>query len=246
MTRHRADRLLVERGIFASRAAAQAAIGAGLVSADGIRVEKASQPLAPDVRIEASPVHPYVSRGGVKLAAALEHFSVDPQGKICLDVGSSTGGFTEVLLQRGARLVCAVDVGTKQLHQSLSRREDVVVLENTDIRNVTPAQLPDRPDLIAVDVSFISLKLALPAATSLAANSATLIALIKPQYEAGKKALHKGVVRNASIHAAVCAEITSVVQRLDWSVRGVIESPIAGGDGNREFLLCAKRSEAGS
>lgn len=246
MTRHRADRLLVERGIFASRTAAQAAIGAGLVSADGVKVEKASQPLAPDVRIEASPVHPYVSRGGVKVAAALDHFAVDPQGKICLDVGSSTGGFTEVLLRRGARLVCAVDVGTKQLHESLSRREDVVVLENTDIRNVTPAQLPDRPDLVVVDVSFISLKLVLPAISLLAASRSTIIALIKPQFEAGRSAVRKGVVRDPAVHEAVCADIAAAAAGLGWQVRGVIDSPIEGGDGNREFLLCAERNAMAS
>ncbi len=246
MTRHRADRLLVERGIFASRAAAQAAIGAGLVSADGVKVEKASQPLAPDARIEASPVHPYVSRGGVKLAAALEHFGVDARDKVCLDVGASTGGFTDVLLRAGARLVYAVDVGTHQMHGSLLNRHDVVVMEKTDIRAIAPAQLAHPPELIVVDVSFISLKLVLPATTSLAAGNATLVALIKPQFEAGKKALQKGVVRAAAVHDAVCAEITSVVQGLGWSVRGVIESPIEGGDGNRELLLCAKRSEAGS
>ena len=246
MARHRADRLLVERGIFESRAAAQAAIGVGLVSADGVKVVKASQPLSPDARIEASPVHPYVSRGGVKLAAALEHFGVDARDKICLDVGASTGGFTDVLLRRGARLVYAVDVGTAQMHNSLLTRSDVVVMEKTDIRTIAPAQFERAPEMIVVDVSFISLKLVLPAITSIAASGATLIALVKPQFEAGKKALHKGVVRNPKVHAAVCAEITAAAQGLGWSVKGAIESPIEGGDGNREFLLCADRGIAGS
>jgi 23S rRNA (cytidine1920-2'-O)/16S rRNA (cytidine1409-2'-O)-methyltransferase len=233
--------LLVQRGLFGSRAAAQAAIDAGLVSANGVKVAKPSQLLAPDVRIEASPVHPYVSRGGVKLAAALEHFGIEARGKTCLDVGASTGGFTDVLLRAGARVVYAVDVGTEQMHDSLLDRVDVVVMEKTDIRDVRGAHFSQPPELIAVDVSFISLKLVLPAITSLAAKNAVLIALIKPQFEAGKKALHKGVVRDPGVHAAVCAEIASAVQDLSWQVRGVIESPIEGGDGNREFLICAGR-----
>lgn len=246
MARPRADRLLVERGIFESRVAAQAAIEAGLVSADGVKVTKPSQPLAPDARIEASPVHPYVSRGGVKLAAALEHFGVDARDRICLDIGASTGGFTDVMLRAGARLVYAVDVGTAQMHKSLLNRADIAVMEKTDIRTLVPARFERPPELIAVDVSFISLKLVLPAVGALAAPGAVLVVLIKPQFEAGKKALHKGVVRDPEIHAAICADITSVAQDLGWSVRGVIESPIEGGDGNREFLLCADRGVAGS
>jgi 23S rRNA (cytidine1920-2'-O)/16S rRNA (cytidine1409-2'-O)-methyltransferase len=182
----------------------------------------------------------------MKLAAALDHFAVDPRGRACLDVGSSTGGFTEVLLTRGARLVYAVDVGTLQLHESLAHRSNVVVLENTDIRNVAPRQISERPELIVVDVSFISLKLVLPAVTALAAARAALVALIKPQFEAGRKALHKGIVRDPEIHAAVCADVSAMAQSLGWQARGVIESPIQGGDGNREFLLCAARDAVGS
>lgn len=241
MAGDRADRVLVARGLFASRTAAQAAIEAGLVTADGVVVQKASQTIAPDARIEAAPAHPYVSRGGLKLAAALDHFAVEPRGEVCLDVGASTGGFTDVLLRRGARLVYAVDVGTRQLHDTLRGREDVVAMENTDIRTLAADRLPDRPGLIVTDVSFISLKLILPAITSLAAPRATLIALIKPQFEAGRKAVVKGVVRDAAIHAAVCADVTAAARELGWTVRGVIDSPIEGGHGNREFLLCADR-----
>jgi len=242
----RADRVLVARGLFVSRTAAQAAIEAGLVTADGVRVTKASQTIAQGAQIEATPAHPYVSRGGVKLAAALDHFAVDPRGKVCLDVGSSTGGFTEVLLLRGAHRVYAVDVGTKQLHESLAHRDDVVSLENTDIRNLTPRDFSAPPELIAIDVSFISLKLVLPAVTALAAPHAVLIALIKPQFEAGRKAVSKGVVRDTAIHAAVCAEVATAAAGIGWKVRGMTESPIPGGDGNREFLLCAARDAVGS
>jgi 23S rRNA (cytidine1920-2'-O)/16S rRNA (cytidine1409-2'-O)-methyltransferase len=242
----RADRVLVARGLFASRTAAQAAIEAGLVTADGVRVTKASQTIAQGAKIEATPAHPYVSRGGVKLAAALDHFAVDPRRKVCLDVGSSTGGFTEVLLLRGACRVYAVDVGTKQMHKSLAHRDDVVPLESTDIRNLTPGDFSAPPELIAIDVSFISLKLVLPVVTALAASGATLIALVKPQFEAGRKALRKGVVRDPEIHAAVCADVSAAAQELGWRVRGMIESPIEGGDGNREFLLCAHQGVAGS
>jgi 23S rRNA (cytidine1920-2'-O)/16S rRNA (cytidine1409-2'-O)-methyltransferase len=237
----RADRVLVARGLFSSRTAAQAAIESGLVTADGVRVTKASQAIMPDAQIDAAPAHPYVSRGGVKLAAALDHFSIDPRDKICLDIGSSTGGFTDVLIKRGARLVYAVDVGTRQLHDSLAHRDDVVVMENTDIRAVTPLQLPEQPEVIVVDVSFISLKLVLPAATLLAAPRATIVGLIKPQFEAGRGAVQKGIVRDPALHESVCADVTSTVAALGWQVRGIIESPIQGGDGNREFLLCAQR-----
>jgi 23S rRNA (cytidine1920-2'-O)/16S rRNA (cytidine1409-2'-O)-methyltransferase len=244
MAGDRADRVLVARGLFASRTAAQAAIEAGLVTADGVRVRKASQTIESNAQIEATPAHPYVSRGGVKLAAALDHFAIEPRGKICLDVGASTGGFTEVLLLRGARLVYAIDIGTQQLHPSLRGREEVASMENTDIRKVTPDRLPERPEVTAVDVSFISLKLILPAVTSLVASRATLIALIKPQFEAGRDAVAKGIVRDPAIHIAVCADVTMAAEALGWQVRGVIDSPIEGGDGNREFLLCAVRNSS--
>ena len=239
MLRMRADRLLVERGLFESRAKAQAAIAAGLVIADGVTLRKASDEIAIDAAIDARAAHPYVSRGGVKLAAALDTFGFDPKGCVCLDVGSSTGGFTQVLLRRGAARVYAVDVGRAQLHASLRERPDVVSLEQTDIRELKP--LDSAPDLVVIDVSFISLKQVLPAALKLAASSAQLIALIKPQFEAGRERVRKGVVRDAAVHVAVCDDIAAFVASLGWRVVGLTPSPITGGDGNAEFLLGAKR-----
>ena len=239
MSRMRADRLLVERGLFESRAKAQAAIAAGLVIADGVTVRKASDEIATDAAIDARAAHPYVSRGGVKLAAALDTFGFDPKRRIGLDVGASTGGFTQVLLQRGAARVYAVDVGRAQLHASLRERPGVVSLEQTDIRELKP--LKPEPDLVVIDVSFISLKQVLPAALKLAASSAQLIALIKPQFEAGRERVRKGVVRDAAVHVAVCDDIAAFVASLGWRVVGLTPSPITGGDGNAEFLLGAKR-----
>jgi 23S rRNA (cytidine1920-2'-O)/16S rRNA (cytidine1409-2'-O)-methyltransferase len=238
-TRQRADRLLVERGLFPSRAKAQAAIAAGLVTANEAPVRKASEEIAVDAALSATPAHPYVSRGGVKLAAALDHFKFDPNGRICLDVGASTGGFTQVLLERGAKCVYAVDVGHGQLHESLRSNAAIVSLEQTDIRTLSPARLGESPDLVTVDVSFISLKLVLPPALALAKTPAQLIALIKPQFEAGRAAGKKGIVRDAAVHAAVCDDISAFVASLGWRVLGIAPSPIAGGDGNAEFLLGA-------
>jgi 23S rRNA (cytidine1920-2'-O)/16S rRNA (cytidine1409-2'-O)-methyltransferase len=238
--RMRADRLLVERGLFESRARAQAAIEAGLVTAGGAPVEKPSAMVAAGAALHAAPAHPWVSRGGVKLAAALDHFGFDPRGRVCLDVGASTGGFTDVLLARGARRIYAVDVGRGQLHATLRRRPEVVSLEGTDIRSLTPTQLAEPPDAVTVDASFISLKLVLPAALTLTRKPAWLVALVKPQFEAGRRAVKKGVVRDPAIHAAVCDDIAAFVTALGWTVAGVLPSPIAGGDGNREFLLAAQ------
>jgi 23S rRNA (cytidine1920-2'-O)/16S rRNA (cytidine1409-2'-O)-methyltransferase len=239
--RLRADRLLVERGLFDSRAKAQAAIEAGLVSANDAVVRKASEEIAVDAALRASPAHPYVSRGGLKLAAALDHFKFDPQGRVCLDVGASTGGFTQVLLERGAKRVYAVDVGHGQLHDSLRARPEVVSFESTDIRACTPARFREKPNLVTADVSFISLKLVLPAALKVVAHRMQVVALIKPQFEAGPARVKKGVVRDAAVHAAVCADISAFVAALGWRVHGIIPSPIAGGDGNAEFLLGAER-----
>jgi 23S rRNA (cytidine1920-2'-O)/16S rRNA (cytidine1409-2'-O)-methyltransferase len=237
--RMRADQLLVKRGLAESRARAQAAIEAGLVIADGIVVKKPSQPLAADVELKATPAYPFVSRGGVKLAAGLDHFQVDPKGKICLDVGASTGGFTDVLLKRGAKRVYAVDVGRGQLHPSLHGRRDIVSLEETDARALDRTLVPERIDLIVADVSFISLKLVLPAALKLSASRADMIALIKPQFEAGREKVRKGLVRDKAMHRAVCKDIENFVTQLGWRVSGVMSSPIDGGDGNREFLIGA-------
>jgi 23S rRNA (cytidine1920-2'-O)/16S rRNA (cytidine1409-2'-O)-methyltransferase len=239
--RRRADRLLVERGLFETRAKAQAAIAAGLVTANGVAVGKASDAIAVDAVLQAMPEHPWVSRGGLKLAAALDHFRLDPKGRVCLDVGASTGGFTHVLLERGARRVYAVDVGRGQLHPSLRGRPEILSLEETDIRALGPALLPEPPDLVVADVSFISLKLVLPPALALAKPPADLVALIKPQFEAGRAHLKKGVARDPQVHQAVCDDISAFVAGLGWKVLGVIPSPVTGGDGNREFLLRARR-----
>ena len=239
-TRLRADRLLVERGLFESRARAQAAIAAGLVTANDVPVRKASDEIEIDAALAATPAHPYVSRGGVKLAAALDHFGFDPRGRICLDVGASTGGFTQVLLGRGAAKIYAVDVGHGQLHASLRARPEIIAMEGIDVRTLSPARLGDRPDLVTIDVSFVSLKLALPPALVLAKQSAQLVALIKPQFEAGRAAVKKGIVRDKQIHAAVCDDIAAFVAALGWRVADVMPSPIAGGDGNAEFLLGAE------
>jgi 23S rRNA (cytidine1920-2'-O)/16S rRNA (cytidine1409-2'-O)-methyltransferase len=239
--RQRADRLLVKRGLFDSRAKAQAAIAAGLVTANEAPVRKASEEIAVDAALSATPVHPYVSRGGVKLVAALDHFKFDPRGRICLDVGASTGGFTQVLLERGARRVYAVDVGHGQLHESLRSKAAIVSLEQTDIRTLSAAQLSEPPDLVTVDVSFISLKLALSPALALAKTPAQLIALIKPQFEAGRAQVKKGIVRDPAVHAAVCDDISAFIASLGWRVLGIIPSPIVGGDGNAEFLLGAAK-----
>jgi 23S rRNA (cytidine1920-2'-O)/16S rRNA (cytidine1409-2'-O)-methyltransferase len=239
--RQRVDRLLVERGLFESRSKAQAAIGAGLVFADDRLVLKASEELAADAALRASAAHPYVSRGGLKLAAALEHFGFDPKGCVGLDVGVSTGGFAQVLLEHGARRIYAVDVGRGQLHASLRQRVEITLLEATDIRSLSPHLLDEAPDFVTVDVSFISLKSVLPSALALARGRARLVALIKPQFEAGRTALKKGIVRDRAVHAAVCADIERFVSALGWRVMKTIESPITGGDGNIEFLLGAAR-----
>jgi 23S rRNA (cytidine1920-2'-O)/16S rRNA (cytidine1409-2'-O)-methyltransferase len=239
--RVRIDRLLVARGLFESRAKAQAAIAAGLVMADGILVSKASDEIAVDAVLRAEPASPWVSRAGVKLAAALDHVGFDPRGRVCLDVGASTGGFSEVLLARGARLVYAVDVGHDQLHPRLRGRSEIASLEGTDIRRLDAARLAEQPDLVVVDVSFISLKLVLPAALDIAARRADLLALVKPQFETRRRNLKKGIVRDPAVQAEVCADIAAFVGSLGCRVLATFPSPIAGGDGNREFFIAAHR-----
>ncbi|MFG1397221.1 TlyA family RNA methyltransferase [Roseixanthobacter pseudopolyaromaticivorans] len=239
MARQRIDKLLVARGLFDSRARAQAAILAGQVHADGKQVAKPSDEVAEDAAIEAQDIHPFVSRGGLKLEAALDAFAIDPAGRVALDVGASTGGFTDVLLRRGARRVYAVDVGHDQFHARLRGHPDVVLLEGTDARSLDREKVPEPVDLVVIDVSFISLALVLPAALALAAPGARLAALVKPQFEAGPAHVRKGIVRDAAIHAAVCARVRESVEALGWSVTGLIPSPITGGDGNHEFLIGA-------
>lgn len=237
----RADQLLVERGFFESRARAQAAIAAGLVTANGAAVRKASEMVAQDAVLTAEAPHPYVSRGGLKLEAALDAFGFSPKDRVCLDVGSSTGGFTDLLLKRGAQHVVAVDVGRDQLHASLRSDPRVTSLEGQDIRALAPEALIERPSLAAIDVSFISLKLILPSVAALLAPEAGIAALIKPQFEAGRAALKKGIVRDEAVQHQVCVEIVALLGELGFTVDGPIPSPIEGGDGNREFLVGARR-----
>ena len=241
MMQKRVDVVLHERGFFESRAKARAAIEAGLVHVDGCIVTKPSVAIAETAQIVASAPHPWVSRGGVKLDHALAYFSVDPAGRYCLDVGASTGGFTDALLARNARHVVAVDVGRDQLHQKLRCDPRVTSLEAQDIRTLLPTSLAEQPSLVVVDASFISLTSLLTVLTGLAASDAELVALIKPQFEAGRGATKKGVVRDEQIHADVCTRVVAALEALGWRVSGVIPSPIAGGDGNREFLLHAAR-----
>jgi 23S rRNA (cytidine1920-2'-O)/16S rRNA (cytidine1409-2'-O)-methyltransferase len=238
--RLRADRLLVERGLFESRAKAQAAIAAGLVTADQAPVRKPSDEIAIDAALRAEPAFAWVSRGGVKLAAALDRFGIDVASRICLDVGASTGGFCDVLLGRGARRVYAVDVGTGQLHPRLRGRAEIVVMERTDIRALDPAALPELPDVVTIDVSFISLKLVLPAAIALVARPADIVALIKPQFELTRADTKKGIVRDPALHRRVCAEIAGFVAALGLTAIAQCESPITGADGNREFFIGAR------
>jgi 23S rRNA (cytidine1920-2'-O)/16S rRNA (cytidine1409-2'-O)-methyltransferase len=240
----RADLLLVERGLFESRAKARAAIEAGLVKVDGVAIKKPSEPVPKDASIDATSPHPWVSRAGLKLVGGLDHFAINPQGRISMDVGSSTGGFTQVLLSRGAEKVYAVDVGRDQLHASLRADPRVMVMESTDARSLTRELVPDAPSLIVCDASFISLRLVLPVPLSLACEGADLIALIKPQFEAGPERVKKGIVRDATVHDDVCATIRAFIETQGWQVSGITPSPIEGGDGNREFLLHAKKVQS--
>ena len=239
MAQQRADIALVERGFFESRAKAQEAIAAGLVTVDGRPIRKSSERLGEGAAIAAARPHPWVSRGGVKLAAALDQFGIDPRGKTCLDVGASTGGFTHVLLEGGAAKVYAVDVGHDQLDARLKGDPRVVARECVDARTLAPGDAPSF-DIAVVDVSFISLKLVLPAVARLCAPHAHLVALIKPQFEAGRRHLKKGIVRTAAVQAAVCDEIAACLTELGFEVLSVLPSPILGRDGNREFLIGAK------
>ncbi len=237
--RQRADILLVERGLFESRAKAQAAIAAGLVTADAVPVRKASEAVAVGAALAAEPAFPWVSRGGVKLDGALTRFGVPVAGRVCLDVGASTGGFSEVLVARGARLVHAVDVGTGQLHPRLRTEPRIVSLERADIRRLDPARLAEPPDFVTIDVSFISLGLVLPAALALAARPGHLLALIKPQFEAPRACNKKGIVRDPAVHEAVADEIVARAAALGCSRISTFPSPITGGDGNLEFFIGA-------
>jgi len=239
--RKRIDLLLVERGLFESRARARAAIEAGLVVANDKPVVKPSEVIPADAVLQAEPAHPYVSRGGVKLAGALEEYPIDIEGHVCLDVGASTGGFTEVLLANGAAMVFSIDVGHGQLHPSLQGHSKIVSMEETDIRSYEGKRLPARPDIVVIDVSFISLKAVLPVALSLAAAPMHLLALIKPQFEGKGKHDKGGIIRDASVHQQVCDDIAAFAASLGCTDIKVFPSPIKGGDGNSEFFLGARR-----
>ena len=239
--RKRADLLLVERGLFESRARAQAAIEAGRVTANGKPVAKPSETIPDDAVIDAEPAHPWVSRGGVKLAGALEQYPIDVEDHVCVDVGASTGGFTEVLLNYGASLVYAIDVGREQLHPSLRGNPKFISMEETDIRSLAGKRLEKRPDIVVIDVSFISLKHVLPAVLPLAAAPMHLLALIKPQFEADRKHSKKGIIRDEAVHRAVCDDISDFAASLGCTDIKVFPSSITGGDGNTEFFLGARR-----
>lgn len=238
----RADRHLLETGHAGSRAQARAAIEAGNVRADGVPVAKPSQLLRKEARIEFAPAHPYVSRGALKLVAALDRFQLSPQNRVCLDVGASTGGFTQVLLERGAARVYAVDVGHGQLHGSLRSNRRVHLLEGVNARNLSPRQVHEGVDTIVADVSFISLKLVLSPALRFASPGAWLVALVKPQFEVGRRHIGKGgIVQDACVRERAVVGIADWIAAQHWSVLGHVESPIVGGSGNREYLIAARR-----
>jgi 23S rRNA (cytidine1920-2'-O)/16S rRNA (cytidine1409-2'-O)-methyltransferase len=238
--RKRADVRLVEQGLFASRARAQEAIAAGFVRADGVLVRKPSETIALDAVIEASAAHPWASRAGVKLAAALDAFALDPRGLACLDIGASTGGFTDVLLSRGARSVVAVDVGRDQFDAKLAADPRVTSLEGFDARRLTPDRLREAPQAIVCDVSFISQRLVLPSVLALAARPVWLVSLIKPQFEVGRAKLVKGAVKDEAALRQACDGVREAVEALGWTSLGLIPSPFPGGDGAREFLYAAR------
>lgn len=240
MTRQRADLVIVARGLAESRAKAQAAIEAGGVVADGVTVRKASDLIAADAALEVIPPHPWVSRGGVKLAHALDVFGIEVSGRVCLDVGASTGGFTQVLLSRDARKVYAVDVGVGQLHASLRSDAHVVSLEQKDARALTRAEIEEPPSLIVCDVSFIGAAKALAVPLSLAAARADLLVLIKPQFEAGPG--KGGVLQEAEARAAAASAIAALDGAEGFAFVAQTDSPIRGGDGNLEMLAQFARS----
>ena len=239
--RKRADILLVERGFFSSRARAQAAIAAGLVSVDGVALKKASAEVEGDAPIEAEAAHPWASRGGVKLAAGLDAFALDPSGLVCLDVGASTGGFTDVLLARGARKVIALDVGHGQLDPRLAADPRVRSLEGVDARALTGEMLGEHPEAIVLDVSFISQRLVVPHVLKLAAERAWLVGLVKPQFELSRSDLVKGRVKDEAALKRACEGVRAAVEAEGWTVFGLILSPMLGGAGAREFLIGARR-----
>ena len=243
----RLDTVLVERGLVPSRERARALILAGQVRVDGHPVTKAGAPVGVDAEvIVATPDHPYVGRGGIKLAHALDTFGIDAAGRLALDIGASTGGFTDVLLQRGAARVVALDVGHGQLDWKLRSDSRVIVLERLNARTLTPEQLPAgarRFDIVTIDVSFISLRQILPVVPPLLTARADVVALVKPQFEAGRGDVGKGgIVRDAAVQERVVEDVTLAADRLGLSRTGLVESPITGMEGNREFLIHFRRT----
>lgn len=247
MPKVRVDQLLVDRGLVESRSRAQALVLAGLVFSGETKLAKPGHTLPADAPLEVrGRDHPWVSRGGIKLAHAIEHFGLDPAGVTAMDIGSSTGGFTDVLLQKGASHVFAVDSGTNQLAWKLRQDPRVTVLEQTSARILTPAEI-DRPcTWVVCDASFIALSKVLEVPLKLAAPACQLVALIKPQFEVGRGEVGKGgVVRDPALHARVCDEVRDWVEGLGWQVEGIVESPITGPEGNVEFLIAAQRGQQG-
>ena len=244
MSRSRLDQLLVARGLAESRARARAAIEAGAVTVDGAPARAASQAVSEDAVLTYADAHRWVGRGAMKLDHALTLWPVAVEGRIVLDIGASTGGFTEVCLERGAARVHAVDVGSGQLHPRVAADPRVINLEHTDARDLTPAVIPEPPGLIVCDASFIGLAKVLPAALALAAPDADLVTLVKPQFEAeGPKGVgKKGVVKDPQARQAAVASVSAWLEGQGWTVQAITESPIAGGDGNIEFLLRARRT----
>ena len=243
MTRRRLDDELVARGLYPSRARASDAIKRGVVQVSGNVAAKAGKPVAADAAITLDDTaRAYVSRAALKLIHAFDHFGLSPEGRDCLDIGASTGGFTQVLLERGAARVTAIDVGHDQMAGGLRNDRRVTLIEGLNARDLAEEHLPHAPDFIVADVSFISLKLALPPALALAKPGARLVALIKPQFEAGRDRIGKGgIVSGDDIHATICADIADWIGSQGWRVIGVTPSSIKGGDGNREFLIAAEK-----
>ena len=244
MAKTRLDQLLVDRGLTESRSRAQALVMAGLVFSGERRLDKPGMPVAEDIAIDLrGQDHPWVSRGGLKLAKAIEAFAIAPSGLVAIDVGASTGGFTDVLLSHGAAKVYAVDVGHGQLAWKLREDPRVVVLERTNARHLTAEQIPEPVDMVVCDASFIGLETVLPAAIALTRPQAWLAALIKPQFEVGKGRVGKGgVVREPELHAEVCDRIHAwLAAKEGWTVQGIVESPIKGPEGNIEFLIVGRK-----
>ncbi|MBR0559022.1 TlyA family RNA methyltransferase [Neokomagataea anthophila] len=245
MAKRRVDQLLVDRGLVESRTRAQALIMAGLAYSGDRRIAKAGDQLPEDAPLSLKGQdHPWVSRGGLKLIHGIEHFGFNPEGRIAVDVGASTGGFTDVLLTNGAQKVYAVDVGHGQLAWKIRSDERVIVMEKTNARALTAEQIPDPIGAVVCDASFISLKTVLPAALALTTEDAWAIALIKPQFEAGRAEVGaKGVVRDPLVHERVCSEIQEWFNaQPGWTVIGIERSPITGPEGNVEFLIAARRT----